>query len=256
MTQSSHRPGRLASNPLQSLPKPAIKWSDRDRATRADVQRYSRFVVIMKRALPMAAAALVAAVVAYALQPRVQDSRRVAMSFERLGIVNNDLSMTKPKLTGVDSDGDPFVVTADQAIQDSRNAKRAQLRGVEADVTLKNGKWLNVTASRGELDADAQRLGLRGVIDLYSDTGYELHTSAADVDMRNGIIVGDRPATGQGPSGTFRADRFAIKSVGGNMSGIRADRTPHDAFKARAQKIIYLQGNVQMTLYQRRSVRK
>ena len=47
----------------------------RERVT--DVQRYTRFVGIMKRALPMAARRTVsAAVLAYSLQPRMQDSRK------------------------------------------------------------------------------------------------------------------------------------------------------------------------------------
>ena len=35
------------------------------------------------------------------------------MSYERLGRVENDLAMMKPKLTGSDSRGNPYVITAD-----------------------------------------------------------------------------------------------------------------------------------------------
>ena len=48
------------ANALNSASKPAIAWIERQRASALDVQRYTRFVGIMKRALPMAAAALLA----------------------------------------------------------------------------------------------------------------------------------------------------------------------------------------------------
>jgi lipopolysaccharide export system protein LptC len=227
-----------------SAPKPLLDWTARQRTTNTDVQRYSRFVGIMKRALPMAALALLAAVIAYALQPRQQSSKKVALTLQRLDLLNNDLAMIKPKLTGIDSGGNPFVVTADKAIQDPDNGKRARLDHVEADLTLKSGVWLNATATRGWLDASgaapaaangarskqSQMLSVGGAVDVYSDNGYEVHTTAADIDMTNGIVFGNRPAKGQGPLGTFRSDRFRIE---------------------RDKKLVYLYGNVYMTLYTR-----
>jgi lipopolysaccharide export system protein LptC len=185
-------------------------WGARVRATARQAERYSRFVTIMKRALPLAAVALVAAVLVYALQPRQERSGRVAMTFQRLGIVNDDLAMLKPRLTGVDDEGDPYVVTADEAIQDKNDSKRATLRNVQSDVTLKNGEWVSALAPRGLLDAKNRRLALGGAISVYSDSGYELHTTQAGIDMRDAVIVGDRAVSGQGPFGTFRADRFKL----------------------------------------------
>ena len=185
-------------------------WSARRRATARETERYSRFVTIMKRALPLAAAALVAAVLIYALQPRQERSARVAMTFQRLGIVNNDLAMLKPRLTGTDDQGDPYLVTADEAVQDKSDAKRATLRTVQGDVTLKDGSWISAVAPRGVLDAKARRLVLQGPIAVYSDSGYELHTASANVDMHNAMIVGNDGVNGQGPFGIFRADRFRL----------------------------------------------
>ncbi|HEX4077854.1 MAG TPA: LPS export ABC transporter periplasmic protein LptC [Rhizomicrobium sp.] len=202
-------------------------WGARVRANARQTKRYSRFVAIMKRALPLTAAALVAAVLVYALQPRQESSRRVAMTFQRLGIVNDDLAMMKPKLTGTDDEGEPYVVTADEAIQDAHDAKRATLKDVEGDITLKDGHWIATTAPGGLLDARNRRLALAGSIAVYSDSGFELHTTAASVDMRSAIIIGNRAVAGQGPTGTFRADRFKID---------------------RRARLVFLYGNVHMTI--------
>lgn len=219
--------------------KSAIDWSARYRATTSDVQRYTRFVVIMKRALPMAAVALLAAVVAYSLQPRLQNGKRLAMTFQRLHIVNNDLMMIKPRLTGEDGEGNPYVVTAKEAVQDPRDAKKAELRSVEADITLKSGEWLNATATRGWINATLQKLWLKGAIDVFSDTGYEVHTTAATIDMQTGTVVGNEFVSGQGPLGTFRADRFKIdRGAAKQPKGAKDNKTR-----------LYLYGHVQMTIY-------
>lgn len=203
------------------------EWSARVRESIRQTERYSRFVAIMKRALPLAAVALLAAVLVYALQPRQEKSQRVAMSFQRLGIVNDDLAMMQPRLIGMDDQGDPYTVTADEAIQDRTDAKRATLRHVQADMTLKGGNWIDMLAPGGVLDARHRHLALRGGISVFSDSGYELHTTAAEVDMRSAIITGDHPVAGQGPFGTFRADRFRID---------------------RRARLAFLHGNVHMTI--------
>lgn len=185
-------------------------WGARVRVSMRQTARYSRFVGIMKRVLPVAAAALMAAVLIYALQPRQEQSRRVAMTFERLGIVNGDLTMMKPRLTGEDGEGDPYLVTADEAIQDGKDAKRARLKNVEGDTTLQDGSWIGGMAPEGRLDARNHRLALDGAIAVYSGDGYEMHTTQADIDMQSGTIIGNRAVTGQGPLGNYRADRFEI----------------------------------------------
>jgi lipopolysaccharide export system protein LptC len=101
------------------------------------------------------------------------------------------------------------------------------MKNVEGDVTLKDGSWVGMMAPDGVLDANKHVLTLDGAIAVYSDGGYELHTSAATVDMQAATITGNRVVTGQGPSGTFRADRF------------RVDRHARQVF---------LHGNVHMTI--------
>src|ERR1700677_2156208 len=80
-----------------------VGWGEQQRSSILDVQRYSRFVIVMKRALPLAAVALLAVVVAYSLVPRQPDQAKIAIQFRQLHIINNDLTMIGPKLTGVDS---------------------------------------------------------------------------------------------------------------------------------------------------------
>jgi lipopolysaccharide export system protein LptC len=183
-------------------------WTARARGTAMDALRYSQFVALMKRALPISAAAVLAAVLVYSFIPRQPD--QVKLTFESRGVFENDLSMIKPRLTGTDDDGNPFVVTAEIAIQDPKNVHRGRMKGIEADMTLDNGRWMNAIATEGTFNMDAGTLNLRKSIAVYTDDGYELHTASVDIEMKTGRFHGPVTVTGHGPFGTMRADRFEV----------------------------------------------
>jgi lipopolysaccharide export system protein LptC len=200
-------------------------WSARIRTTASEASRYSRFVVLMKRVLSLGAFLIIFAVLAFFFVQR--QPRQLQMSYEHLGRVENDLAMIKPKLTGADAKGHPFVITADMAVQDAKNAKKASLKNLEADLALDDSNWLNARARAGMVDMAAGKLELRDGIDLYTDTGYELHSKSASMDLRQSTIHGHSPVHGQGPDGTLYADEF------------HADRNTH---------LLTLTGHVQMTV--------
>jgi len=181
-------------------------WSARARSSTLDALRYTRFVAWMRRALSFGAFAIIFAVLAFFFVQR--QPRQLAMSYERMGHVENDLTMLKPRLTGNDDKGNPFVITADAAIQDARNPKRARLRNLEADLALGKASWVNARAKQGMVDLAAGMLELSGGIDLYSASGYELHTQSATVDLGQNLLHGHTEVAGHGPVGDFTADQF------------------------------------------------
>ena len=196
------------AQPISGAARTQRDWTARTRDTALNALRYSRFVTVMKRALPIAAGALVAAVIAYSLVPRQSD--KMSFVWGRLGKIGNDLAMIKPRLSGTDRRGHPFLITADTATQDGANVKRATLQNVEADLTLDKGRWLNATAGTGFVDMDKNWLTLSNGIAIYSDDGYELHTARANVDLKQGVFKGPAEVTGHGPAGSLRADTFEV----------------------------------------------
>jgi lipopolysaccharide export system protein LptC len=219
---------------MSAEPGPAAKtrrtgdWTARIRGTPLEAQRYSLFVLRMRRGLVVAAVVLLATVLVYSLIPR--QSGRITMTYTSMGRIENDLAMLKPRLSGADAKGNPFVITADAAIQDARNIHRARLKNVQADMSLGRQNWVNASAAKGFFDMDANTLVLSGGIAAFSDSGYELHTSDGIADLKGGIFHGPHEVTGQGPMGTFRADRFEIDRFTRQMT---------------------LSGNVHMTMYAR-----
>jgi lipopolysaccharide export system protein LptC len=209
---------------------PGYDWSARIRTTASEALRYSKFVALMKKLLSLGAFLTIAAVLAFFFMAR--QPKQLQLAYEKLGRVENDLAMVKPRLTGSDSEGNPFVISADMAVQDAHNPKKASLRNMEADLSLGPKGWLNARGKSGMVDMAAGKLEVTGGIDVFTDTGYELHSRSASMNLKQSIIHGHETVTGQGPDGTLRADSF------------HADRLAN---------ILTLDGHVHMTLFGKHS---
>lgn len=217
--------------PFPAPPRRVLRnWSEKQRSTAVETLRYSYFVSWMKRLLPVGAVALIASVIAYWVIPRSQD--KLSFTMQQSENLANDLTMTKPRFTGEDGKGNPFTVTAAEAVQDPRNHHRIKLKKVDADMQFDSRSWLNATAASGTFDVDAGTLKLTGGLSLFTDNGYELHTDGADVYLRTNIVEGSQPVTGHGPLGSLRADRFHFD---------------------RLKRQVKLHGHVQMTMYPKRT---
>jgi lipopolysaccharide export system protein LptC len=200
-------------------------WSARARGTAIEALRYTRFVTVAKRATTLGAIAIIGAVLIFFFIQR--QPRQLSLTYEKMGTVQDDLAMIKPRLTGADAKGNPFVITADAAIQDAHDPKKATLRKIEADLAIDKTSWIDASAARGMVDMTNHRLELAGGLDLFTDTGYQLHTESASVDLKSNLVTGPHEVTGVGPLGNLRADRFHAN---------------------RQTRQILLEGNVRMTI--------
>ncbi|HEX3754371.1 MAG TPA: LPS export ABC transporter periplasmic protein LptC, partial [Rhizomicrobium sp.] len=106
--------------------------------------------------------------------------------------------------------------------------KKASLKNLEADLSMDKQNWINARARSGFVDMTTGQLELNGGIDVFTATGYELHTQSASANLKQNVIHGHEPVTGHGPQGTLRADEF------------HADR---------ATNILTLSGHVRMALF-------
>jgi lipopolysaccharide export system protein LptC len=185
------------------------------RETLHQARRYSSFVRFMKRILPLAALVLAIAVIGYAVQPR--DTGQMALTFERMGAIENDLAMINPRLTGTDDNGLPFVVTASSALQLGPESERVQLENVNADLVLEDGTELNVIAAQGVIDNQTQTLDFYGGIELTTGDGYTAETETARADLRQGIVHGESPIAARGAMGNLTAQSFAFERQSGML---------------------------------------
>lgn len=186
----------------------SFHWRPRPRGTLRSARRYSLFVKFMKGLLPIGALALAFSVAIYVFQPR--DNARIALTFEQLGEIEGDLTMVRPTLTGTDDDGFPFVVTAASAMQENRGSDTVLLENVVADISLRDGTSLRVTAGKGVVDIKTRLLDISGGIRFTSKEGYDARTASAVADLRSGTVRGESPIEAEGKFGHITAERFAL----------------------------------------------
>jgi len=178
-------------------------------------RRYSTFVRFMKRVLPLAALVLAVAILAYAVRPR--EGGQLAMTFERMGTIENDLAMINPRLTGTDNNGLPFVVTASSAVQLGPTVERVRLENVSADFVLSDGTEMNVIAAEGVIDNQTQTLDIYGGIRLSTGNGYTAQTESARAELQRGIVHGEAPVEAEGAIGSLTAQGFTFERSSGML---------------------------------------
>jgi lipopolysaccharide export system protein LptC len=174
---------------------------------------YSRFVAIAKLVLPLVAAALLALVWAW------PSLRATDLRF-RLGFsdfVTRETagpSMINPRYVGTDKDHKPFSITSDVARNSAIDRMKIDLEVPKGDIVLNDGTWLILTAETGVYARTAKTLDLFGGVTLFHDSGYEIRTDSAYVDLEKGTAEGDRPVRGQGPFGDLRSEGFILLDKG------------------------------------------
>lgn len=187
--------------------RPLDRWEQRDRPRVEATIGYSRFVRIMKIMLPIVAFSLIVLVVLYSATGR-EGPGNVSIQFNTVDAVDKDRQLVAPKLTGTDGRGQPFTVTAKGATQEPGKSRRMVFDNVVADVTMQDKSWVQVDAKVGLLDGEAKTLDLSQSINIFSDKGYECHTTAARYDFGLGLLKGENPINCQGPLGLINAKRF------------------------------------------------
>ena len=182
--------------------------------SRRALNRYSRFVNTAKFILPLIAGLLIALV---AVWPKLQpQERQFSLGF---GVSANareaaDPGMLNPRYIGIDDGNMPFSITADLAKSGSGKSGTVELEMPKADVVLEDGTWLVLTAESGVYSRDEKNLALSGAVNLFHDSGYEIRTERATIDLDRGAASGETRVDGHGPFGELRSEGFQLESKG------------------------------------------
>ena len=186
--------------------------------SKQNTKRYSRFVGMMKYLLPIIAFVLVSLVF---LWPNLNTDNlqfRLGISSFQLGITN-DPSMINPRYHGADAKKQPYTITADLAKSANRKASGKdiyllELERPKADIMMKDGTWLVLTAKSGLFSKRHKTLELRGAVNLFHDSGFEVRTENAQINLQNGTARGLASVYGQGPFGFLNGDGFRLLNKG------------------------------------------
>ncbi len=177
---------------------------------------YSRFVLFMKFLLPAAALCLVAAIVIWP-QINIADNR-FSIGFSKIQVsAKENPSMVNARFVGADKKNQPFSVTADLAKNLALGASEIELEMPKADIGVRDGSWLVLTANTGLYNQKNKILDLEGAVNLFHDSGFEFTTDTAKVDLNAGVAEGQVQIQGQGPFGQLTAEGFRIEEKGNRI---------------------------------------
>jgi hypothetical protein len=122
-------------------------------------------------------------------------------------------AMINPKLQGVDVKGRPYRVVAEKAEQ--LGPEKVKLYQLESALYQKD-KPLNLSADSGVVEVEKQQLALSSNIHFRHGEDFQMTTESAQVDFKQGTVMGDSAIYGVAPMGTLQAARFRA-TEGGNV---------------------------------------
>lgn len=166
---------------------------------------HDRFMTVLKVALPMAIGVLTVLLVAAPLTAGsdvsfVLDKHKVAVAHERLRI-------EAAEYRGEDGKGQPFSLTARQAVQKSSAEPVVNIGGLAAALQLSDGP-ARMTADRGQYDMRSEQVQVEGPIKVDGPRGYTLLTQNATVDLKGRTLASNSAVTGTVTQGAFSGDRL------------------------------------------------
>ncbi len=186
--------------------KDEMIWRPREASVAESIAQYSRFVGIMKLSLPIVAGLLLLLIIVLPLLRRESDRFQVGSA--TINAKDGSLSMTNARYYGTDDTGQPYNVTAAGVLQRSANDRAIDLNAPKAEITMNNGTWMSATASTGTYNREKQVLDLAGDVSLFHYSGNDIHTTQAQVHLKEGTVTGNGEVRGQGPVGTIEAKGF------------------------------------------------
>ncbi len=140
------------------------------------------------------------------IQSSGRDISPIEIPADDIESFKDGLRMLDPSFTGRTQDGEPYTVTAEWALPDSPKPSRIVLKKIRAEMTLKDSRLAEITATDGVFFPDIKRLRIENGVALSTSDGYKLHTSAATVDAQNRTLQTDGDVSADGPVGSIRAD--------------------------------------------------
>ena len=187
----------------------AQRWADIGPRSRRGGFGRSRFVATLKYILPGLATLLLVAVVAWPEFSSDKDRFRIPQAVGPIG--TSRPQVLNARVLGVDSKSQPFQITADtSALKKEEGREFYLLEQPKADIVLKDGSWVALTATDGEYEEDTKSLYLIGNVNVFHDAGHEFSTPKARFNLGDQSAYGDDPVQGQGPLGTLQSEGFRI----------------------------------------------
>ena len=132
-------------------------------------------------------------------------------------VLENQGKTQKYSFQGIDEFSQPFFLQAKKYQKIINNENKLLFEKPNAEINLRNGKWLTVVANEGIFDIKKQTLELMGdVLFMHSD-GQQIDTNNAVIDLKKAIIYGNKKIFGKNETINFSSEGFKVVQTGKNF---------------------------------------
>jgi lipopolysaccharide export system protein LptC len=190
----------------------AIAPPDRERLF-AEARRRSGRVRLLRSAILISVFGAITAMIAIAMFDPF-GPKSGSLSFSGLSVDRAKIAMAKPRLAGFRSDGQPYVLTAERALQDIKKPTVAELQHLVGDMGAAGGDTTRLAADAGVYDSVAERMKLTGNVKI-ENARFEVRLRSVDIDFKTGLYHSDEPVqVHMGAGTTVTADRATARNNG------------------------------------------
>ncbi|GLR46680.1 LPS export ABC transporter periplasmic protein LptC [Sphingomonas astaxanthinifaciens] len=168
--------------------------------------RHDRLIGLLKIGLPAAVGVIAAIFLAVPLTKQqevsfILDKKDVSRAEERMKI-------EAARYSGTDNEGQPFVLVANRAVQQTSEVPIVDISGMLARLGLKEGP-ATIQALRGRYDLDKQQVAINGPVRVSGPEGEQLVTRDVLLDLRSRQVRSTGQIAGRMPVGSFDAASMA-----------------------------------------------
>jgi lipopolysaccharide export system protein LptC len=194
--------------------QPGQPTAVRPQAFISGARRHSRRVRFLRKAVP---AVLILALGGLVAANYLNPARwlRLPTEFGTLVISGSKITMEAPRLAGFTKDQREYEVTATSASQDTKNPTIVEMKDISGRMDMEDRSKVTLTAVEGIYDTKADLLKLNHEILIISTAGYQGRLTEAQVEVKKGRIVSEKPVQMKMPQGTLDANRLEVTETGG-----------------------------------------
>ena len=183
----------------------------------ARAKRRSARVRILRAAILIGGLGSVAAMFGIAVFDRFS-IKLGALTFNALSVEGTKVVMDRPKLAGFRNDGQPYLLTAERALQDVKQPTIVELQRVDGEIGIAGGEATHLTADAGVYDSIGEHMDLSNNVQI-KNSRFDVLLRRASFDFKSGAYGSDAPVEVHAGDGTtIFADRAAARNNGQELT--------------------------------------
>jgi len=190
--------------------------------------RHSKFVALVRIALPLAALALLSTL--FLFSDKVDPTQARLYSEVDVDALANERSVNKPEYSGMTRDGAELTVRAEVAKPDLGGGNGTTADHIVAKLEAPSGTVTDLSALSGRIEPTSDRMELRDEVEMLTSQGYRMNSDYVEMATDQSWLTSPGPVQGEAPFGTLEAN---------SMEMTRDDAGNHDLVFNGSVKLVY-----------------